>query len=157
MISVLVPSNCSDYRVHLALVLKSGNLASFDPQVIEFLDTFSKTVLLDEVTRQLPEMAVVAHWARKAHTLQLQAAFDEMRGDRLWVARGVALHFAPANVDSIFLYSWFISMLAGNGNIVRLSQTRSEQVGLLLARLNLLLEQPRFAAIRDRILIFSCE
>jgi len=157
MISVLVPSNCPDYRVHLALVLKSGNLASFDPQVIEFLDTFSKTVLLDEVTRQLPEMAVVAHWARKAHTLQLQAAFDEMRGDRLWVARGVALHFAPANVDSIFLYSWFLSMLAGNGNIVRLSQNRKEQVEVLLRALNLLLQQERFKVIQERSLILSYE
>jgi hypothetical protein len=78
-----------------------------------------------------------------------------MRKDRIWVPRGIALHFAPANVDSIFLYSWFLSMLAGNANIVRLSQTRNEQVSLLLAKLDLLLQQEKFRAIRDRSLILS--
>jgi hypothetical protein len=157
MISVLVPTHCSDYELQLACVLKSRSLLSFDPAVIDFLDAFSKAVLLDDATRRSPEMAAVAHWMRKAHTLQLQGSFDKMRSDRVWVARGVALHFAPANVDSIFLYSWFLSMLAGNGNILRLSQNRNVQLDLLVARINLLLEQERFKAIRDRSLIISYE
>jgi hypothetical protein len=155
MISVLIPSHCSNYEAQLAGILQRGTVSSFDSLVIEFLDAFSKSVLLDESKRPLPEMAAVAHWMRKAHTLKLRAAFEEMRKDRIWVPRGIALHFAPANVDSIFLYSWFLSMLAGNANIVRLSQTRNEQVSLLLAKLDLLLQQERFGVIRDRSLILS--
>jgi len=157
MISVLVPQDCPDHELQLATIKENGSLSPFAPPVIEFLDTFSKTVLLDDTTRRLPEMAAVAHWVRKAHILELQAAFEKMRGERLWVARGIALHFAPANVDSIFLYSWFISMLVGNGNILRLSQNRSEHVNLLLARLNPLLKQENFRAIRNRSLVLSYE
>jgi hypothetical protein len=47
------------------------------------------------------------------------------------VPRGVAFHIAPSNVDTIFLYSWALSMLAGNINIVRVSQSHSEQITLL--------------------------
>jgi hypothetical protein len=35
--------------------------------------------------------------------------------------RGVVLHFPPANVDTIFVYSWALSALAGNTNLVRIS------------------------------------
>ncbi len=132
MISALLPLDCPDYESQFARILEYGTLPCFDPSVIDFLDAFSRSVLLDESRRPLPEMAAVAHWMRKAHTVQLHKAFEEMRKDRIWVPRGIALHFAPANVDSIFLYSWFVSMLAGNANIVRLSQTRNEPVTLLL-------------------------
>lgn len=157
MVSVLLPSNYLNFEQHLAGVLSSGSLQSFDLHVVDFLDAFSKSVLLDSATRRFPEMAAVAHWMRKSHILKLRADFEQMRGERIWLARGVALHFAPSNVDSIFLYSWFLSMLAGNANIVRLSFRRNEQGDLFLARLNLLLEQERFVAIRDRTLLLSYE
>jgi hypothetical protein len=155
MISVLLPASAPSFESQLDRVMKSGILPPFDPLIIEFLDAVSKTVLLDNVMRGLPEMAAVAHWMRKAHIVELRDAFEKNRGDRIWLARGVALHFAPANVDSIFLYSWFISMLTGNANVVRLSARSREQVGLLLARLNLVLELERFKPIVDRSLILS--
>lgn len=138
-------------------MIATGTLVPFSCQVIEFLDAFSKAVLLNNTTRKLPEVAAVAHWMRKAHTTKLQAEFERMRGDRLRVARGIALHFAPANVDSIFLYSWFLSMLVGNSNIVRISQNRNESLELLLAAVNELLQQDRFTAIGDRSLILCYE
>jgi hypothetical protein len=69
----------------------------------------------------------------------------------------VVLHFAPSNVDSIFVYSWFISMLLGNGNIIRLSERRGSQVDLLLGIINRLFEQDRFRPIADRSLILTYE
>ncbi len=157
MISVLLPHNAPDYESQLQRVIESGTLSPFDPLVIEFIDVVSKSVLLDDVMRGLPEMAAVAHWMRKAHTVELRKGFEEKRGDRIWLARGVALHFAPANVDSIFLYSWFISMLAGNANIVRLSPRRGPQVELLLATINRTLELGRFRPLLNRSLILSYE
>ena len=38
---------------------------------------------------------------------------------------GLALHPPPANVDTIFVYSWALSVLAGNANIVRLPASLS--------------------------------
>ena len=127
MISVLVPEAVPDPESQLTRIVASGTLLPFNTCVIDFIDTLSKAVLLDDIMRRLPEMAAVAHWMRKAHLLELRAAFERMKGERIWLARGVALHFAPANVDSIFVYSWFISMLIGNGNVVRLSERRESR------------------------------
>src|SRR5229473_1854189 len=35
--------------------------------------------------------------------------------------RGLVFHVPPANVDTIFVYSWALSALAGNRNVVRIS------------------------------------
>jgi hypothetical protein len=37
------------------------------------------------------------------------------------VPAGMVFHVAPANVDTMFIYSWALSFLAGNANIVRLT------------------------------------
>jgi hypothetical protein len=155
MNSVLVPGTTADFEEQLQRLIDIGTLPPFDPLVIDFIDAVSKAVLLDDVMRHMPEMAAVAHWMRKGHTSELFAAFKERRGGRLWLARGIAVHFAPSNVDSIFLYSWFLSMLAGNANVVRLSQRRGEQVGLLLEKINLILEQERFHPIRRRSMVLA--
>ena len=41
---------------------------------------------------------------------------------RIRAPRGVALHLPPTNVDTIFAYSWAMSVLAGNTNVVRLAE-----------------------------------
>jgi hypothetical protein len=155
MITVLVPTSATDYESQLLSLVRSGTLPPFDPVLVDFVDAVSKAVLLDPVMRRMPEMAAVAHWMRKAHILELRRSFEAQRGERIWLPMGVALHFAPSNVDSIFVYSWFISLLTGNGNIVRLSQRRGEQVDLLLATINRVCAQERFQPVRDRSLILS--
>jgi len=157
MISVLVPGTKTNLEQQLHHIIVGGTLPPFDPVVIDFIDAVSKAVLLDNAMRHMPEMAAVAHWMRKGHISELLAAFKERRGDRLWLARGIAVHFAPSNVDSIFLYSWFLSMLVGNANIVRLSQRRGEQVGLLLEKINLIFEQERFNPVKQRNMVLAYE
>lgn len=157
MISVLAPDSVPNHEFQLRRVLATGTLAPFHPVVIDFIDTLSKAVLLDDTLRRPPEMAAVAHWMRKAHVMELRAAFEGAKGEGIWLARGVALHFAPANVDSIFVYSWFLSMLAGNGNIVRLSERRGDQVDLFLGKINLLLREERFRSVADRSLVLAYE
>lgn len=155
MISVLLPTAAADHEQQLQRLIERNTLAPFDPLVIDFIDSVSKSVLLDNVMSRMPEMAAVAHWMRKGHISELSASFKERQGSRVWVARGMVLHFAPSNVDSIFLYSWFLSMLAGNSNVVRLSQRRREEVRLLLEKINRLLEQPKFQPIRTGSLILA--
>lgn len=155
MISVLVPESVHDYERQLESLLGSGTLPPFDPLVVEFVDAVSKSVLLHSVMSRMPEMAAVAHWMRGGHIAELHTTFQERKGSRLWLARGIALHFAPSNVDSIFLYSWFLSMLVGNANIVRLSARRGEEVAGLLAKINFVMEQPKFRPIRSRSLVVA--
>jgi hypothetical protein len=45
---------------------------------------------------------------------------------------GRVLHLAPANVDTLFLYSWALAFLCGNASVVRLSQESGIVVEALL-------------------------
>lgn len=157
MIQILLPKTAAGHKEHLQKLIESGTLPSFDPLVVEFLDAVSKAVLLDNMMSGIPEMAAVAHWMRKAHISELHEDFKTNRGTRVWLARGVALHFAPSNVDSIFLYSWFLSMLAGNANIVRLSQRRGDAVELLLERIDDVMCKEKFRPIWVRSLIVESD
>ncbi|HSH89373.1 MAG TPA: acyl-CoA reductase, partial [Ramlibacter sp.] len=61
-----------------------------------------------------------------------------------------------ANVDAIFMSSWLLSALAGNTNVVRVSQQPSEQVDLLVGVLRATLaEDDAGAAMRGRILVLT--
>lgn len=124
----------------------------FAPESIEFVHCLSQAILLDPAMRQYPELLAMAHWLRKANML---AFAEQHRFERLRLARGIVLHFAPSNVDSIFIYSWMISLLMGNANIVRLSQRRGAQVEVLIRLIADLLAAPEHRAIRERSMLVS--
>jgi len=54
-------------------------------------------------------------------------------GGNVLAPRGLALHLPPTNVDTIFVYSWVLSLIAGNSNVVRLPATVSPPTEALLA------------------------
>jgi len=57
----------------------------------------------------------------------------------------------------MFLYSWFLSLLAGNSNVVRISQRRTDQIDVLVHILNNELAKPEFRSFRERNLVISYE
>ena len=60
------------------------------------------------------------------------------------------MHFTPANVDTMFAYSWICSLLLGNRNIVRLSSQDSPIKQQLMQVINAVYEQSKFVAIARR-------
>jgi hypothetical protein len=97
-----------------------------DESLIAMLGGLSKHILDDPAARRVPQYVALAYWLRPAALTRLCA--DLGRGDTpgfLRVPRGVALHLPPTNVDTIFVYSWAMSVLAGNANVVRLAETLS--------------------------------
>jgi hypothetical protein len=137
---------------HLAEMRQLRLAEPFAPSAIEFVHQLSQAILLIPAMRRYPELLAMAHWLRKANILALA---DTYRLQRLRIGRGIVLHFAPSNVDSIFIYSWMISLLMGNANVVRLSQRRGEQVEVLIRIIAELLEKPVHEALRARSLLVS--
>lgn len=134
----------------------------FSAERIGFVHRLSQHILTDAGARDFPELMAMAHWFRKAHVLHLQARFNEAQGGRQGL--GTVFHIAPANVDTLFMYSWLLSLLLGNANIVRLTQNRGEQMERLLAYIrsvlaefpalaqsNLLLSTPHDDALTERL------
>ncbi len=97
-----------------------GRLRTGDERILDFLDRLSRQWLSAEVGHRYPELAALGFFLRRAESERSLAPLREGRS-RLHVPRGLVLHFAPSNVETIFVYSWALSALAGNANIVRLS------------------------------------
>lgn len=91
-------------------------------EAVQLLSAISERILADEFGRRSPRFVAVAYWLRKAAVqrlvAELLAQYDAY--DIVLAPRGAVLHLPPTNVDTIFLYSWALSVLAGNCNIVRI-------------------------------------
>lgn len=90
----------------------------FDEQLLTFTNSLSKKLLK---MRHLPEVVALGYWLRKAHIQKWKADWETHTIEKQIKARGTVFHIAPSNVDTIFVYSWLLSLLAGNRNIIRIS------------------------------------
>ena len=153
---ILLPKETNiDWQELLNQVVSNKPMSSFNHLILLFIQEFSCAIINNKEFIQYPESIAMAQWFCEARLNELYQSYELRRKNRIWLPRGVVLHFAPINVDSLFIDSWFLSLLVGNVNIVRLSQDRSKQVHLLLNVLNSILEQERFKEIRERNLIVS--
>lgn len=155
---VLFPENdSSDLNVLLQRISSETLLKPFDEVLMRFVKKLSSKILLDKSMRQFPDLMAAAYWMRKEHISKLKEEFQVLFGDRLLFAKGVVLHFAPSNVDTIFIYSWILSLLMGNANIIRLSQKRSNLVRAFFDVLGKLLCENNgvFSSISNRLLVVT--
>lgn len=122
-----------DMDLQTALARSSAQPAwgPFDPRALAFVGKFSQKLLTHPQIRAFPELAALAHWFRPAR-LQELAQRGQPPADAVLRGRGLVFHLAPANVDSVAMYSWLIALLAGNVNWVRVSQKPSGQFDFLL-------------------------
>lgn len=128
-------------------------LTAFNEVTLSFVDALSASLMRSPEARAFPELIALAFWMRKSNLECLRADMLQRIGNTLHVPRGTVLHIAPSNVDTIFVYSWFLSLLTGNRNIVRLSSKPSAQATQLVDTIAELLAQPAYAAIAQRTLL----
>jgi len=129
-------------------------LRPFDPAALAFVEAVSTALLASSAAaRRHPELVALAYWMRRASITRLRQTVESANAGRILMPRGMVFHVAPSNVDSIFVYSWFMSLLAGNANVVRLSSRASAQTGVLTNILKNLLTQDEHAAIAQRTLL----
>jgi hypothetical protein len=137
---------------------------SLDDANLKLLSDISGKLLKSPMARRAPQITVAGYWLRKA---ALSGLCDEWRSRQVkpaaYAPRGIAFHLPPTNVDTIFLYSWALSVLAGNTNIVRLpssmSMVASEIIGIVsqalienqLEKHHLFLEFPHSSALMASI------
>lgn len=109
-------------------------LAVGDPRVVDFLTRFARRLLTPAVARRHPELGSLGYFLRPA---ELSRAVTHMERPGVYVfPRGNVFHVPPANVDTIFVYSWALSALAGNHNVVRISERSAAAADTVLAALN---------------------
>ena len=115
------------------LTINSRN-SPFNDRIVGFISAFTKNILSNKELRQYPDIISLAFWMRDKNIQDLKMQFFDRYPNR--VACGTACHFAPSNVDTIFIYSLFISLLLGNKNVVRVSFKNSEEKNILIDEVN---------------------
>ncbi len=127
----------------------------FDSRAVAFVGKFSQKLLTNPRIREFPELAALAHWFRGARLRDLEQTHP-MPIDAVVRGRGLVFHLAPANVDSVAMYSWLIALLAGNVNWVRVSQKPSAQFDFILSVLyQTLADESVGQAIAGRVVLFT--
>jgi hypothetical protein len=139
----------------LAGLRQISALPPFSTAALDFVDALSVSLLQDKQMRAHPELIALAYWMRKANLTRLRDTSKAEQGQRIFVARGTVFHIAPANVDSISMYSWLLSLLCGNRNIVRLSSRITAQSEALVAHLKALFSREEYRSIAQRNLLIS--
>ncbi|MEB3196601.1 MAG: acyl-CoA reductase [Candidatus Sericytochromatia bacterium] len=124
-------------------------LRPFDPRLLAFFSAFSQILFAHPEGRHYPDLVALAFWMRRAELARLQRAFEALATPEVLLApRGLVFHIPPANVDTMFVYSWLLAAITGNRNVVRISErNESPQVQWLCETLNQLLARPEHAAI----------
>ncbi len=129
--------------------VRNTGLAPFSNVLVEFVNDVSQEILNDTGAQSFPEMVTLAFWMRRGHINQLQDMFFQQNKDKLLFPRGVVFHLPPSNVDTIFVYSWFLSLLVGNCNILRISDNCNHQVLYLLSIISTVLAKNKYAIIQS--------
>lgn len=125
------------------LETQTSLFACYDSTIVEFLQAFSQQLLGSSEAKQHSELIALGFWLRRANLLKMKQYLPT----GLIKPLGTVVHFTPANVDTMFVYSWVCSLLMGNSNIVRIATQDSELRDTLLVILNTLFIQPEFVEI----------
>lgn len=126
-ISVVLPRGQT-----VAALMTATPLPPFSVPVTAFIESLGRALRNDPAVRGFPELVALGYWARGATIKRLQQRFTSAYPGAVRRPRGLAFHVAPSNVDTIFVYSLLLSMLAGNSNLVRISSRAGVQSGHLL-------------------------
>ena len=115
---------------------------------------FAAFLLKQNTVREHPEIVALAFWFRQAHLAKITAAMPSELKDKK-VHR--VFHIAPANVDTVFMYSVLLSVLCANQNIVRVSQRSGEVTWLLISLLKEYLKLPEGQVLANQVAVVEYE
>ncbi len=126
----------------LELSESSRTFAPFSSEVMKLCSEMAELLFSDPEAIRFAELQALAFFMRKSALVQLKAQFDETKTENCSISpRGLVFHVPPSNVDSIFVYSWLLSALCGNRNILRVSSRRAQQTEILLRLLRACLDK----------------
>lgn len=134
-------------------LLSSPVMSPFAPELQAFVTALSAALLSSPAARLHPELVALGYWFRPSQLKQMQQDFMRQTSHACARARGLVFHITPANVDTIFVYSWLLSCLAGNCNILRLSSTERPAMRCLLDEVRRVMQNPEFSWMENTIAI----
>tara|TARA_Y100001970_G_scaffold181787_1_gene221222 strand:+ start:4528 stop:5742 length:1215 start_codon:yes stop_codon:yes gene_type:complete len=101
--------------------LSQKKVVPFSEKRIKILSELSKRFLKSKFGNSHPQIIVLGYWLRPSSIKSFRDEYlENLPKNCIPSAKGIAFHLPPQNVDTMFVYSWAISFLMGNINVVRL-------------------------------------
>ncbi|MCW8107608.1 hypothetical protein OPS25_03695 [Alteromonas ponticola] len=123
-------------------IFSEKSLTPYDPLIISFTSALSKQLMAPE-SQHISELVALGFWLRENNIIkEFQHQFTCIRKPV-----GMVVHYTPANVDTMFVYSWICSLVCGNRNLIRLNSRLSELQNVLLNCISSVLAKPEFEAV----------
>jgi len=105
------------------------------------LNSISQRLMNSDLRHQAPQITALGFWLRPAAISQMTKVSIKDSQTLRTIPRGLAFHLPPSNVDTLFVYSWAISLLMGNSNIVRLPSKLSDVAEYLISTITFVLKE----------------
>lgn len=143
-------------------VLKTNNyfIDVADDLVSNFLSDLSKSIIKDSFFKAEPSFISLGFWLRKSNMNRIISENSNTTDINSFVVKpiGKVFHLCPSNVDTMFIYSLVLALLAGNKNVVRISsKLESDLIFRLFDLFNILLEKEEYKSLVDYINVVSYE
>lgn len=106
-----------------------------DERAVEFLAALSRRLTRPALARRHPELAPLGFFLRRSSLSRWISQAGGMSSEGVRVPRGLVFQIVPGNVETLAVYPWALSLLAGNANVVRLPSRGSALLGALVAEL----------------------
>lgn len=151
MINLLIQNDVLEIS-RISRYINNNNVCEpFNKVVVNFINDFSKE-LLNTKYRSIPELQALGYWFRYQKVNNFKNVYAKNN-----LPVGTVFHICPSNVDTIFVYSLFISLLMGNVNIVRLSSKESEALNLIISIFKKLFKKEEYILISKKLILVSYE
>lgn len=111
----------------------------FAEQDFAYCQALSEALLKAPQSRDFPDLIALGFWLRQANLKPLLAPY-QLQDKFIRQPLGLIFHSAPANVDSLFVYSGILSLLCGNKNVIRLSSRSGGSTAVLIEKIRALAE-----------------
>lgn len=148
---ILMNTNKINYLIYNG-DLQIQPLPIFSEIVCEFLDELSHVLRTDADAKQYPDVMTFAFWCRRGNLTKLRESYQN---SKTRIGRGLIFHIAPSNVPINFAFSLVFGMLAGNGNVVRVSEKEFPQVQIVCDAMNRLFLNPEYEIIARQTQVVS--
>jgi hypothetical protein len=158
-VTVLAPTSPGqDLAGFLGATLAAGSGEPFAAERREAIHALSAAFLADPVLRRDAASVAAAYWMRRAQVERLASDFERRVQAEPTVVRvpvGRVFHLAPANVDTLFIYSWALAFLCGNASVVRLSRERTPVVEAMLDAIRAVAREHAVLDAGDRFVTYE--
>lgn len=150
---VVIPMNKNSIRYLVGSeILDVRPLLIYSDLVCSFLDDLSKELRGDSETKKFPDILTFAFWCRKGNITKLKESYQTPFRR---IGRGMVFHIAPSNVPINFAFSLAFGLLAGNANVVRVSEKEFPQTEIVCRNIRKLLLKPQYAVLNRQIQVVS--